>query len=1050
MNKQKKMSQNKFLLILIPFMALLLGLIIAVTAVMNYFAESLDTYLGRGKRYVTNIQGTENWDLDYYDQKYQTGVSSRAAGFETSKKITDEGIVLLKNDGTLPLTKNTTVTPMGYRYTNAIHGGTGSGTIDESETYVVTPKEGLTSVFTTVNDAVEKAMQTAKVSAANPLVDSSSGSDAYSGARISLPEYKKSVYESVAAKMKDTVGIVYLGRVGGEGGDLCATEYDDGTVHELALTQNEKDLLEVAKANCSKVVVVLETSNAMELAELQDDSKINAILQVGGCGCSGFASLAEILCGDLNPSGRLVDIYYADFTKDPTYVNFDQNIGNADATGLQWSYANCFHTYGDNTRNIPFREYEEGVYLGYRYYETAAALNYFTSDNLPKGVSDKYYNRDNGVVYPFGYGLSYTEFEQEIVDFKTSGDEISVTVKVTNTGDFDGKEVVQLYYSAPYTEFDINNKIEKPAVVLCGFEKTPVIKAKSSVTVTVTFDTEDMASYCYTRNNPDGTVGCYVLENGEYTISLRKDSHTVIDEEKFNVTSTIWYDNTNPRKSEIIAQSAWDDEGNSLNYPAKAVADPDAKYVAATNQFEKANKYMTDSSVSGATILSRSNWTATQPTAPTDADRQASELVKEWNEWNIGAFDIENDAQLGNVSTSKVYRSEKPVSNANNGLTLADMRGLDYYDSNWDLLLDQLDYTKTDELNKALFMAAYTTGEITSVGKPVVVEHDGPAGLMQSDNNGNSWTGDVCGYPSEVVIAQTWNVELAYEMGYTLGQESLTNGNNGWYAPGTNMHRSPFAGRNFEYYSEDPFIAGKMAAATISGAGDCGVYSTLKHFALNDQEAQRKPDTGYDINVWATEQAIREIYLRVGEIAVKEAKKTIKYVSDENGTIATKTMRAADGIMAGDCAPGGEYTGFNYGLMTGIVRNEWGFQGFVVTDMHISQPNENDKMVRAGCDLQMSLVFFNCSEYSDYTSATGQWAIRNAVKNYCYAIANSNALQGAAPGAIVTYGMSPWAIGLLIANIVVYALIVGGVVWIVLRQRDCKRHPENYRAKEEL
>lgn len=1044
MTEKKRMRTKKMWIVFAPIIIVLVVTCIVATAVMNYFSASLDTYLGRGTRKVHNVEGTENWDLDYYEKENDTGVKSRDAGFKVSEKITDEGIVLLKNDGVLPLAKTAAVTPMGYRYLNAIHGGTGSGTIDESQSYVVTPKEGLEAEFSNVNTAVETAMKAAKVGAANPKVDSSSGSDAFSGARTSLPEYKKAVYESVASKMKDTVGIIYLGRVGGEGGDLCTSEYDDGTAHELTLTQSEKDMIEVAKANCAKVVVVLETSNAMELASLADDTGINAILQVGGSGCSGFGSLGRILSGKLNPSGRLVDTYSADFTKDPTFVNFDKNLGNTDADELTWSYSNCIHTYGNRSRNIPFREYEEGVYLGYRYYETAALLDWFTSDNLPVGVTDKYYNRDNGVVYPFGYGLSYTNFKQEIVSFKTSGDEIAVEVKVTNEGDRAGKEVVQVYYSAPYTDFDIGYKIEKPAVELVGFAKTPVIEAKSSKTVTVKFDIEDMASYCFTRTNPDGTVGSYVLESGEYVVSLRKDSHTVIEEKKYTVDSTVWYDNTNPRKSEIQAQSALDEDGKSLGYPAKAAADPDAKYKAATNSFEKANKYMTDSSVSGATVLSRANWAGTQPSAPTDADRKASDTVVKWNEWNIGKFDVEKDETLGNVSTSKVYKSEKPKSKADNGLTLADMRGLDYYDANWELLLDQLDYTKTDELNKALFMAAYTTGEIAAVGKPTVIEHDGPAGLMQSDNNGNNWTGDVCGYPSEVVVAQTWNTDLAYEIGYALGQESLTNGNNGWYAPGTNMHRSPFAGRNFEYYSEDPLVSGKMAARTISGAGDCGVYSTLKHFALNDQEAQRKPDTGYDINVWATEQAIREIYLKVGEIAIKEARKTIKYVGDDKGTIRTKTMRAADGIMAGDCAPGGEYTGFNYGLMTEVVRNEWGFQGFVVTDMHISAPGENDKMVRAGCDLQMSLVFFNCSEYNDYESATGQWGIRNSVKNYCYAIANSNAMQGAAPGAIITYGMSPWAIGLLITNIVVYAFVVTVVVLLLLRGADEKKNPEKY------
>lgn len=1033
--QKTKLGTKTLWKIFIPIIIVLIVTCVVVTAVMNYFAASLDTYLGRGTRRVANAKGTENWDLDYYNKLYSAGSDSRNAGFEVSKKVTDEGIVLLKNDGALPLSKDTAIMPIGYRYSNAIHGGTGSGTIDASLSYVVTPEKGLKSVFKNVSDVVKQAMAKAKVSAANPLTDNNSGSDNYSGARTSLPEYKKSVYESVASQMKNTVGIVYLGRVGGEGGDVCATAYDDGTKHELALTVNEKDMLDVAKANCSKVIVVLETSNAMELAELEDDDGINAVLQVGGSGCSGFGSLAQILAGEINPSGRLVDIYYADFTKDPTYVNFDKNLGNGDASELNWSYSNVFHTYGERTRNVPFREYEEGVYMGYRFYETASALGYFTSDNLPDGETDKYYNRDNGVVYPFGYGLSYTTFEQRIDSIKTTDKKIELEIEVKNNGTADGKDVVQVYYSAPYTSFDVSNKIEKPAAVLVGFAKTPVIKAGESKNVKIEFAVEDMASYCYTRENGDGTRGAYVLENGDYEITLRKNSHEVIDSRVYSVAKTIWYDYNNPRESEILAQSAMDENGNYLSYPMEAAVNTEAKFKAASNGFEKANTYMNDKNVSGATILTRNDWSATQPSEPTDKDRNATETVVNWNKYNLDKFDIENDVTLGNKQGSKAYKAEKPTSQADNSLTLADMRGKDYYDKSWDDLLDQLDYTKTSELNKALFMAAYTTGEIKAVGKPTVIEHDGPAGLMQSDNNGNSWTGDVCGYPSEVLIAQTFNVDLAYEIGYALGQESLTNGNNGWYAPGTNIHRSPFGGRNFEYYSEDPLIGGKFAAATISGAGDCGVYSTLKHFALNDQEAQRKPDTGLDINVWATEQAIREIYLKVGEIAIKEARKTIKYVADENGTIKEKTMRAADGIMAGDCAPGGEYTAYNYNLMTEIVRNEWGFRGFVVTDMHISQENDIDRMVRAGCDLQMSLVFFNCSEYKDYNSASGQWALRNAVKNYCYAIVNSNAMQGAAPGAIITYGMSPWAIWLTVANVVVYGFSVAVVVFLVLRGR---------------
>ena len=688
--------------------------------------------------------------------------------------------------------------------------------------------------------------------------------------------------------------------------------------------------------------------------------------------------------------------------------------------------------------------------MGYRYYETAASLGYFTSDDLPDGVTDPYYNRENGVVYPFGFGLSYTTFTQEITDMDVSeaDNRLTVTVEVVNTGDKDGRDTVQLYYSAPYTDFDVINMIEKPSVVLGEYAKTGVLKADGGKeTVTIELALDEMASYCFTRKNGDGTTGAYVLEGGKYGVSIRSDSHTVLDSDEFEISETVWYDNDNIRPSEIAAQSALDAKGEPLGYPA---AGPDAEFTAATNKYEKSNAYMTDDSISEATILSRSNWEATQPTGATDADRMASEEVVEWMEWNAGAFDYETDEVLGNVSGSLAYKADKPVSGADNKLTLADMRGLDYYDDNWDILLDQLDYTDTDELKLALFMGGYTTGEITTIGKPLTVDRDGPQGLTQSSNDGSSWLGNVCAYPSEVVLAQTWDRDLAYEYGYSVGQEALTNGTNGWYAPGVNMHRSPFAGRNFEYFSEDPIVTGIMGTAVVSGAGDCGVYCAFKHFALNDQEAQRQPDRSFDITVWATEQAIREIYLKPGEMMVKNARKTIKYIADDEGNIATKTMRAADAIMVGDASPGGEYTGYSYALLNGIIRGEWGFQGFMITDMHVPYENECDKLVRAGCDVLMTMTYLSKFSVSDTQSATGQWALRNAIKNVSFTVVNSNAMQGAAPGAIVTYAMSPWAVGLLIGDIVIGLLIVAGAVWIVLRVRDSKKNPEKYKGTEKI
>lgn len=1036
--KKLKMSNKRFRVILIPVMSVILITAVAATTIMNYFSVSMNVYLGRGQKHVNNVEGAEEWNTDFYEEKYSSVEEARDAAQKVSQEIAEEGIVLLKNENNiLPLDKDAAITPMGYRYMEPLYGGTGSGGMDTSQDFVVTAKKGLEAAFSNINTEVEKAMASAKAGYVDPAGTVVEDGNNYSGASTALKEYDKAVYEETADSMKGTTGIVFIGRVGGEGADLCATEYDDGTRHELALSSAEKEMLDIAKKNCDNVVVIVETSNAMELATLQDDKDIQAILLVGGMGSAGFTALGEILNGTVSPSGRLVDVYVADLTKDPTFANFDKNDGQ-----MNYSNSKLLVQAGPNAGKeigIPFHEYEEGVYLGYKYYETSSSLGYFTSENLPEGVTDPYYNRDNGVVYPFGYGLSYTDFTQEITSFDGDDKTVNITVKVTNTGDTEGKDVVELYYNPPYTEFDQEYKIEKPTVNLLAYGKTGSLKPGESEELSFTLNTEDMASYCYTRDNGDGTRGCYVLENGTYEISLRSDSHTVIDTKSFDVSDTIWYDNSNPRQSEIDAQSALDDNGESLGYPMTAATDENAEYVAATNQFENANTYMTDDSVSNATILSRADWAGTQPTAPTDKDRETSEQVIAWNEWNNGSFDVENDEVLGNKEGSLVYTEETPVSNADNGLTLADMRGLDYNDPTWDLLLDQLDYSAVDEISKAIFNGSYATGALSSVGKPETSDKDGPQGITQRDNSGNDWSEASCAYVSEPVVAQTWNTRQAYNMGAALGQEALACGVNGWYAPGVNIHRSAFAGRNFEYYSEDAYITGTMAAAVVSGTGDNGVYCTVKHFAFNDQEAQR--DTNCD--VWATEQTMRENYLKAGELIIKNARKTIKYIADDKGTVAEKTMRAGDAFMAGFAAPGAEYNGWNTGLTQNVMRKEWGFQGFIITDMCGLADTNLDKLLRGGGDTLMT--FMPDAICTDLASPTGMQVFRRAVKDVLYTQANSSVTNHAAPGAIVYYDMAPWQIGLIIGDVIAALLIAGGVIWIVLRSKDEKAHPENYK-----
>lgn len=1057
------MSNAKFRAITIPIMAIFLALALVVTLVTNYFTASLDTFLGKGARAATTPSGTAGWDTDYYAFKTKNQAEALAASATVAEQVGDEGIVLLKNSGLLPLAASSAVTPLGYRYVNPIMSGSGSGGTDTSGDYVYSAERGITEAFQNVNTQVVDAMKKAAAKEIKPTAASGEGGQtAFLGASVTMMEYPVDTYKGLEGSCKDTVGIVFLGRASGEGGDLYTMEYDDGTPHQLALNSVERELLEWAKANCTGgVVVVLNSCNVMEVGELEDDEGVDAIVQMCTPGALGFKSLGKILNGTVTPSGRTVDTFTVDHTKNPTFVNFNNGTGVTVYENAQYTRNIWLSKFkGGPDFLAPFREYEEGVYLGYRWYETASDLGYFTSGNLPAGVTDPYYNRDNGVVYPFGYGLSYTTFSQEIVSYDDSGDEISIDVKVTNTGsDYSGKDVVQIYYCAPYTQFDVDNKIEKPTVNLLDFGKTKLLAPGESETVSLSFLKEDMASYCYTHDNGNGSVGCYVLENGEYIISLRANSHDVIDQRTTNIAQTIWYDGSDEdhiRDSEKNAQALLDSEGNSTGVPAKSEADADAAFVAASNQFEHANTYMTDPSVGNdVTILTRDDWANTQPSAPTDATRQATDTVIEWLDYSYNTMDLGNgawepdaDTLMGNVPGSKVYvpEEEMPASKQKNGLTLSNMRGLTFYDPMWDSLLDQVDY-ESAEMTGALFANGYASKELTSVGKMATSEHDGPQGIGLNDNDGNSWV-SCCSFPAATTLAQTFNVDLAYAMGNAVGEENYWINGGGWYAPAVNLHWSAFSGRNYEYYSEDPLVSGKIAAGVISGAGDSGTYCALKHFAMVDQEEQR----WWIPSVWATEQTIREIYLKAFEIAVKDAVKTIKYISDDSGTVSVKTMRACDCMMSsGWSGIGGIFSAYDYNLMTEVLRNEWGFQGFVITDYDQGNgPNDNiavNRMVRAGTDQHMIDMTMSPGSYTELDTATGVTALRKAIKNTLYTMANSAQVNGVAPGGELYYKMSPWRMAVVAVDVVLGLGIILGIVANVRRTQDEKKNPERYKSK---
>lgn len=1003
------MSRKRRLRALLPAMAMLLALDLTVSAGMLTNADTLDLMFGKGAQTV--VGSAVSVEAEYYTKEYETAAEALAAATEVSRRISDEGVVLLKNDGLLPLDGQAELTPLGLRCFAPYYGGLGSSIISTEAEDVVSPLEGLALSFDNINEPLVRRQSDALaqgVSKENAALCCHTPLDVFADPGCALYEFSPSVYEGAEADCAGTVGVVFFGRQTGENLDAWSGAYDDGTAHMLALTSSERELLRFAKDNCESVVVVICSSSAMELAALEDDPDVDAILWLGGAGSTGYVSLAAILRGAVTPSGRTPITFAANFHSDPTFANQDDGSDRFVYEGL--SVSRLSSTDFLESAPAAFQEIEEGVYLGYRYYETARVL----------GALEDVYDRARGVVYPFGYGLSYTSFSQTITGVRTQGQTVYVGVRVRNEGDrYAGKEVVQLYVSPPYTSLDVHYGIEKPAASLIAFAKTSLLGPGEEELVTLSFPVENLASYCYTRVNDDGTVGCYMIEEGEYVLSLRANAHEVLDSIIFRQNDTLWFDSDRPRFSEQEAQSTLDANGSPV-----AFAGDTAGVQAATNRFPMLNAYMTSDEISNATILSRADWDGTQPTAPTQEDRQPSRTVRALiAEADPAGFDAQNDPLLGDTAASPVYRAQAPASGAENGLVLADMRGKYYDDPMWESLLNQLLY-EPQAMRDCLFEAGYKTGALAEIGKPASTEYDGPQGLTLADTAGKNWLSDVCGYPAAPVMAATWNAPLMYEFGHAVGQEALAADIDGWYAPALNILRSPFCGRSSEYYSEDPLLCGLLGAQVVSGAGDAGLSCAVKHFALMLTEAHKNPNTC----IWMTEQALREIYLRPFEIAVKTARKTILYAQDDQAdTLLSRTMRAADFVMASDSAIGGEWCAANYALLTQVLRGEWGFEGCVVSDMHnaVTAPIL-EKILRAGCDTLMSTNSGNTDIFSRQASATTLHRLRTAVKNVCYRLVNSNLMQGIPPSASFQYGLSSWRIALIALNACVFALLIAG------------------------
>ncbi|MCR5272100.1 MAG: glycoside hydrolase family 3 C-terminal domain-containing protein [Lachnospiraceae bacterium] len=837
-------------------------------------------------------------------------------------EIVEEGVVLLKNDdATLPLAEGAKVNVFGWSSTNPLYGGTGSGSLSANyET--VDFLTGLTNAGIEYNTELSDFYKEWRDS--RPSVG-------MMGQDWTIPEPTIDEYGDLFDTAKDysDTAIFFVARSGGEGADLPMS-YDGedtytndessmfgatGTLYSdqeddrdasksyLELSNRELALLDQVTSDYDNVIVIVNSANTMELGFVNDYSQIKSVLYCPGTGQSGFNGLGKILAGQVNPSGKTADTFVADLLKTPTSNNF----GDFDYTNVEeYGVANMFSEGG--MAYPTFVNYVEGIYVGYRFYETAAA-------EAEAGNMD--FDYDSEVVYPFGYGLTYTSFSQEMGEVNSDGTTVSFDVTVTNTGDVAGKDVVQVYYNPPYT----NGGIEKAAANLIAFEKTDVIEPGASEVVSISFAVEDMASY------DDNGEGCYVLEEGDYEISINESSHVKYASDVVNVASTVVFDEDNKRSSDEVA---------------------------AVNQFEFAE--------GDVTYLSRADGFANYAeatAAPANYEMSDEDKATYFNETNYDEFALNDESD------------EMPTTGADNGLRLADMRGLDYDDEKWELLLDEM---SVSDMASLISLGGYQTAAIDSIDKVMTYDCDGPASI----NNNFTHQGSI-GFPAAVMIACTWNKDMAKTFGESIGKMADEMDVSGWYAPATNTHRSAFAGRNFEYYSEDGVLAGWMAANAVIGAREYGVYSYIKHFAINDQETNR---TGL-LCTWLNEQSLREIYLKSFEIVFKN--------SDPG---ATMTAFNNIGTVPVEACPE---------MLNTVLRDEWGFEGMAETDYFGGYGYQDaDRMMRNGCDLMLAPYESDQSTITDQESATSIQAMRVASHNILYTVVNSRAysseVQNSTPG----------------------------------------------------
>ena len=947
--------------------------IIMVMVVLSTFDNTVALFVGGTFWKLEN----EDSEAIYYENDFETEEERNAVGYELVKQVEAEGAALLMNaNGALPLAEGSKVSLFSTSTVNLVYGGTGSANVDASKALdlrTACEMSGL-SVNTTLWDFY-------KTGDGAQYVRNNGG---FSGGET-INEAPWSAYtDEVLASVEEynDAAVVVLSRVGGEGAD---SEYQ--TANYLALDDTEREMLAELKnlkdaGKLKKIIVLLNTSNALQLDFLQNDAYgVDAVLWIGGVGIAGTDAVADILAGKTNPSGSLVDTYCYNNYSSLAMKNFTPVTYAGYEEGLIPENASTYMIY------------QEGIYVGYKYYETR-----YEDYVMGTGNAGEYAYGDD-VAFAFGHGLSYTDFEYSdvSVSYDAAAGTYTMNVTVTNTGDLPGKETVQAYVSSPYTQYDIDNKVEKASVSLVGFAKTEILEPGTSETLAIEIDGDYVASYdAYGAKT-------YILDEGDYLFAAATDAHDAAN----NVLAAKGFtpENTDGRmdaegNADLVA--VWNNP--ELDTTTYAVSD---NGTAITNQLEGADPNLNDAVEEEVVFTSRNDWMGTMPSDEalvltlTDALKDALQ-----------------DVQYDPADYEDV---EMPTLGAKNGLTLYDMIGLDYDDPKWEELLDQLTF---NEMVTLIGDSFHWTMPVKSIEAPGTRDENGPQGLTVT-LFGAGLNVQTTALTSEDVLAATFNTDLVYKMGNIVGNDCLAANVPVLYGPGANTHRSPYGGRNFEYYSEDGVLASEIGEAEVRGIEEKGVHVVIKHFALNDCEQDR-----IGLGVWLTEQAAREIYLRAFQGALESS------------------QAGGNGVMMAYTRWGTQWSGANAGLIKGILNEEWGCHGKQITDNVLTTYVNGVDGVMGGTTAFDSMLAFYIINNGNGQGRLPEYrndpvvvtAMREAAHSDLYATANSSGMNGV--GADTTIRLTK-PIVITVVQILAFgfsALFIVSVALWILKYRKFKQN----------